>query len=484
MDEQSSSESPEVPPQRPERRPLSKRLRFEVFKRDHFACVYCGRTPPTVTLQIDHYEAVASGGSDDVSNLFTACEDCNLGKSDRPMDNALPQIRPEEIDKLAERVEQMRQYQGWRREYERQLRLELPDIYEAWIDQFGGDRVESEGRVHYESDVDFPSEKVLIEYLEQLPVSEILDAVRNTGWRYRKRDVEPIERWRLRPYFYSICKNKIQRGDESRRQIRVTWMDLLNKVPELETVRSEVATFQPKDPWRFCGAGIWKNGWVSVFADGVRQDVPAPTERISGLVGPKSQNSRDPILGSLAAHDLAMRTVRDCLPPCGQTCSCGRPKRPPRPEDYPRCPDCGQLYLPVDRRESCVKMVHVWNDVEYFSIPYGREPWRNVVAIAENYGRWRRLATPRISEIPPRCSGCNAPIGGFHHRGCRGEACLVCGANIATERSPHDHRAEPMGVSPAQLRARIRQRAARRASVGANGGGSLGGDSASEPSGN
>lgn len=33
------------------RKPLSKRIRFEVFKRDSFTCQFCGRTPPEVILE-------------------------------------------------------------------------------------------------------------------------------------------------------------------------------------------------------------------------------------------------------------------------------------------------------------------------------------------------------------------------------------------------------------------------------------------------
>jgi len=36
-------------------------------------------------LVIDHIVPVASGGSDDQENLATACEECNFGKSDRPI---------------------------------------------------------------------------------------------------------------------------------------------------------------------------------------------------------------------------------------------------------------------------------------------------------------------------------------------------------------------------------------------------------------
>lgn len=45
------------------RKAISTRTRFEVFKRDGFRCMYCGRTPPTVLLHVDHIIAVSNGGS-------------------------------------------------------------------------------------------------------------------------------------------------------------------------------------------------------------------------------------------------------------------------------------------------------------------------------------------------------------------------------------------------------------------------------------
>ncbi len=62
------------------RRPMSKRLRFRVLRRDGFACRYCGRRAPLVVLHVDHVLAVANGGTDDEANLGTSCADCNLGK--------------------------------------------------------------------------------------------------------------------------------------------------------------------------------------------------------------------------------------------------------------------------------------------------------------------------------------------------------------------------------------------------------------------
>lgn len=65
---------------------LSKKTRFEVFKRDSFTCQYCGRTPPTVILQADHVIPRCEGGDDSLNNLIAACEDCNQGKGGVPLD--------------------------------------------------------------------------------------------------------------------------------------------------------------------------------------------------------------------------------------------------------------------------------------------------------------------------------------------------------------------------------------------------------------
>lgn len=66
---------------------VSKKLRFEVFRRDNFACRYCGRSAMAgAVLEADHVKPRARGGSDSATNLVTACEECNSGKSDTPLD--------------------------------------------------------------------------------------------------------------------------------------------------------------------------------------------------------------------------------------------------------------------------------------------------------------------------------------------------------------------------------------------------------------
>lgn len=68
---------------------VSKRLRFEVLRRDNHQCRYCGATAPDATLTVDHVVPEALGGSDDPSNLVAACAECNAGKSATPPDAAL-----------------------------------------------------------------------------------------------------------------------------------------------------------------------------------------------------------------------------------------------------------------------------------------------------------------------------------------------------------------------------------------------------------
>lgn len=61
---------------------IPKRLRFEILRRDNYACHYCGaKASEGATLQVDHVIPEALGGPTEPENLVTACSDCNAGKS-------------------------------------------------------------------------------------------------------------------------------------------------------------------------------------------------------------------------------------------------------------------------------------------------------------------------------------------------------------------------------------------------------------------
>lgn len=61
-------------------------LRFRVFVRDSFLCVYCGNgAKHGAILHADHVIPRSKGGETSLKNLVTACMDCNLGKSNHEL---------------------------------------------------------------------------------------------------------------------------------------------------------------------------------------------------------------------------------------------------------------------------------------------------------------------------------------------------------------------------------------------------------------
>lgn len=90
------------------REALGKRLRFEIFKRDGFACRYCGRSPAAAPLHVDHVVPVALGGRSCPENLVTACDDCNLGKAAVPLgDVRIKAVSRDSIARQREHAEQI-----------------------------------------------------------------------------------------------------------------------------------------------------------------------------------------------------------------------------------------------------------------------------------------------------------------------------------------------------------------------------------------
>lgn len=107
------------------RKAISKKVRFDIFKRDGFKCMYCGAHPPSVLLHVDHIRPVAGGGGNEDDNLVTACEPCNLGKGARLLSD-VPVGLAEKALAVSEREEQIKGYQ----KVMKSKRLRLDD--EAW----------------------------------------------------------------------------------------------------------------------------------------------------------------------------------------------------------------------------------------------------------------------------------------------------------------------------------------------------------------
>lgn len=68
------------------REPLRPSLRFKVLERDSYRCRYCGATPESAELHVDHVHPVSEGGGNELENLVTSCRSCNLGKGAKVLD--------------------------------------------------------------------------------------------------------------------------------------------------------------------------------------------------------------------------------------------------------------------------------------------------------------------------------------------------------------------------------------------------------------
>lgn len=68
-------------------RSVSKEKRNRVYKRDRNRCRYCGIHFKPEHLTVDHIMPLSKGGTNDLSNLVTACVDCNTAKGSKLLRN-------------------------------------------------------------------------------------------------------------------------------------------------------------------------------------------------------------------------------------------------------------------------------------------------------------------------------------------------------------------------------------------------------------
>ena len=116
---------------------ISKKKRFEVFKRDGFRCAYCGKTPPAVVLEIDHIDPKSKGGPDGLNNLLTACFDCNRGKRDIPLEK-IPLQLSENLEILKAKEEQLKAYRKYVKKVEDRILEDIDSINFIYMEAFPG----------------------------------------------------------------------------------------------------------------------------------------------------------------------------------------------------------------------------------------------------------------------------------------------------------------------------------------------------------
>tara|TARA_Y100000593_G_C4287030_1_gene326063 strand:+ start:187 stop:1152 length:966 start_codon:yes stop_codon:yes gene_type:complete len=119
------------------RKAISKKLRFEVFKRDSFTCQYCGKESPNVVLNVDHIDPVKNGGDNNITNLITSCFGCNSGKGARLLsDGHVVKKQKKILDELQERRNQIEMISKWREDLLDNDNYEIDKIceyiYKVW----------------------------------------------------------------------------------------------------------------------------------------------------------------------------------------------------------------------------------------------------------------------------------------------------------------------------------------------------------------
>lgn len=104
---------------------VSKRLRYEVLRRDNYTCRYCGASAPEVKLTVDHVTPVALGGSDEPTNLVSACGPCNFGKSSSSPDAPLVEDVAQDALRFVRALALVADRRTEEREYRERLLLEI-----------------------------------------------------------------------------------------------------------------------------------------------------------------------------------------------------------------------------------------------------------------------------------------------------------------------------------------------------------------------
>jgi DNA-directed RNA polymerase subunit RPC12/RpoP len=173
---------------------IGKRLRFEVFKRDGFACRYCGANPMSEVLQVDHVVPVSKGGTNDPVNLVTSCFSCNSGKSNVELgESRLPPSFS--ADAIKEHAEQTKEYLKAQKAMISARSDVSKEVEVYWLDVSGleltGQQMASVRR-----------------FCGQLTLAEIIDSIDTAISRVPITTVSSFKK--TFSYFCGICWNKIK----------------------------------------------------------------------------------------------------------------------------------------------------------------------------------------------------------------------------------------------------------------------------------
>ncbi len=173
--EPTPAQSPEPSPRR--RAQVSQSVRFEVFKRDKFQCQYCGAKAPDVVLHVDHIDPVGKGGGNEIVNLITSCAGCNLGKSDRKLDDASAVTKARtQLEQLQERREQIEMMMQWQQGLLDLEQDKVERVCDYWTQMTPGLTPNETGK------------KTVAKWLRTFSLDEICEAMRIAADQYLRLD--------------------------------------------------------------------------------------------------------------------------------------------------------------------------------------------------------------------------------------------------------------------------------------------------------
>jgi len=236
-----------------QRKPINKKMRFEVLKRDSFTCQYCGKMPPDTILHIDHIKPVSKGGckfyrakiygiseyssgtKNTMLNLVTSCIDCNLGKSDVELsDDSAVKKQQKQLSELAEKKAQIEMMINWRESLLNADEL-LVDSVENIVNNYllAFDKCVSEsGRGIIRKAVKKHGYQTCIDAIEAFYVS---DKCFESGWANSIKYIGKSNNKSIH-YIKGILKNRISHLNEKRFYSETVGLDISSQFDDLSEI--------------------------------------------------------------------------------------------------------------------------------------------------------------------------------------------------------------------------------------------------------
>lgn len=179
----------------PKRKSISKKVRFEIFKRDGFTCQYCSGKPPKVPLEIDHIIPVINGGGNEDENLITACFDCNRGKGAREL-TLIPLTTVEKLERMKIAQDQYKQFKKILETQKKIIKSQVDEVSGMYSFHFPEWRLSDKFRVQVKN------------FIDKLGVDECVDSMERACARIHDEQ-------KVIKYFCGICWNKIRENENN-----------------------------------------------------------------------------------------------------------------------------------------------------------------------------------------------------------------------------------------------------------------------------